>query len=109
MISKILVINPGATSTKIAMFSEDGMIFQESAAHGTSQLKAFDTLADQIPYRKKLISEILERGGIEYRRLDAVVGRGGVLAPISGGVYEVSEELLADARSMKYGDHASCL
>ena len=109
MTSKILVINPGATSTKIAMFHEGGIIFQESASHGASELKAFDSLADQIPYRKKLISEILERGGVEYGRLDAVVGRGGVLAPIPSGVYEVSEEMLTDARGMKYGEHASCL
>ena len=75
MTSKILVINPGATSTKIAISSDDVMTFQESATHGTAELKAFDLLADQIPYRKKLISEILEREKIEYRRLDAVVGR----------------------------------
>ena len=85
------------------------MTFQESATHGTAELKAFDLLADQIPYRKKLISEILEREKIEYRRLDAVVGRGGILAPLPGGVYEISDELLLDARGVKYGEHASCL
>jgi butyrate kinase len=109
MTPQILVINPGATSTKIAIFRGDSMIFHESAAHGASELKAFDTLTEQIPYRKKLISEILERGGVGYGHPDAVVGRGGILAPISGGVYEVSEEMLDDARGMKYGEHASCL
>ena len=79
MTYKILVINPGATSTKIAMFKGNDMTFQESASHGASELKAFDSLADQIPYRKKLIFEILERGGIECGEFDAVVGRDGYL------------------------------
>ncbi|MDR1133397.1 MAG: butyrate kinase [Synergistaceae bacterium] len=109
MTSKILVINPGATSTKIAMFRGDGVTFQESVTHSASRLKTFDSLADQIPYRKKLISEILERNGAGHGHLDAVVGRGGILAPIPGGVYEVSDEMLTDARAMKYGEHASCL
>ncbi|MDR1579067.1 MAG: butyrate kinase [Synergistaceae bacterium] len=109
MTSKILVINPGATSTKIAVFGDDRVTFQESAVHGASQLKMFDSLADQVPYRKKLIADILERGGVDGRCFDAVVGRGGILAPLPGGVYEVSEEMILDALGMKYGEHASCL
>jgi len=106
---RVLVINPGATSTKIAVFEDEAPAFQKSIAHGVEDLRGIATLIDQIPYRKKLISDALSGEGIDERSFDAIVGRGGLLAPLPGGVYEVSPALLDDARSFRYGEHASNL
>ncbi|MDR2779853.1 MAG: butyrate kinase [Synergistaceae bacterium] len=105
----ILVINPGATSTKIAAFHDDAPVFQELAPHGVDSLEGYASLLDQIPYRRELILRALERNGMDGKSFDAVVGRGGLLAPVRGGVYEVSRRLMDDAGSFKYGEHASNL
>jgi butyrate kinase len=106
---RVLVVNPGAVSTKIAVFEGEGIVYQETLAHGVDDLALFATLIDQIPYRKRLILESLSRAGRDVGSYDATVGRGGILAPLPGGTYEVSDAMLGDARSLKYGEHASNL
>ncbi|MDR3280970.1 MAG: butyrate kinase [Synergistaceae bacterium] len=106
---RVLVLNPGATSTKIAVFEDEKSVFQESVPHGADDLKGFAALIDQIPYRKKLISDALARAGVGEDSFDAVVGRGGLLAPLPSGIYEVSPALLDDARGFRHGEHASNL
>ncbi|MDR1509056.1 MAG: butyrate kinase [Synergistaceae bacterium] len=105
----VLVINPGAISTKIAVFHGDEPVFQELVKHGVDSLGEYAALPDQIPYRHGLISRALERSGHSGISFDAVAGRGGLLAPVRGGVYEVSPKLMEDAGSSKYGEHASNL
>ena len=109
MNDRILVINPGATSTKIAVFEGESCIWQKTLPHSVDDLSEYDALIEQAPYRKRLIEEELKCEGIEAGTFGAVVGRGGILAPIPGGTYEVSDELLSDAGSFKYGEHASNL
>jgi butyrate kinase len=105
----VLVINPGATSTKIAFYSGGKSMFQRSLPHGVDDLRRFASFSDQIPYRKSLIRDALSEAGIDGGSFDAVAGRGGILAPVPGGVYEVSDALLDDARECRYGEHASNL
>jgi butyrate kinase len=106
---KLLVINPGATSTKVAVFDDETLFLQEIVDHGPEDLGIYERLVDQIPYRKKLILEALERHGVAPDSFDAVVGRGGLLAPLPGGVYEVSSDMLDDVRYSRFGEHASNL
>jgi butyrate kinase len=106
---RVLVVNPGAVSTKIAVFEGESPVYQETLAHGVDDLAPFATLLDQIPYRKRLILEALSRTGRDAGPYGATVGRGGILAPLPGGTYEVSDAMLDDARSLKYGEHASNL
>jgi butyrate kinase len=105
----VLVINPGATSTKIAVFRGDDLVFEEPVKHSADSFKEYATLIEQIPYRRELILRALKQNGMDGKSFDAVVGRGGLLAPVRGGVYEVSPRLMEDAGSFKYGEHASNL
>lgn len=105
----ILVINPGATSTKIAVFQGEEQLLQEVVEHGPEDLDEFANLLDQQLYRKKLILDSLELAGIEVASLSAVVGRGGMLAPIPGGTYEVDDAMIDTVRNARFGEHASNL
>lgn len=104
-----LIINPGSTSTKIAVFDDDKSIFEETLRHEAEELKDFKKVADQFEFRMNIINEALKKAGIEVSSLDAVVGRGGLLKPIPGGTYEVNESLLRDLQEAKRGEHASNL
>ncbi|MCL2684069.1 MAG: butyrate kinase [Synergistaceae bacterium] len=105
----ILVINPGAVSTKIAIFDGESCVWQKTLSHSVDDLSEYASLIDQVPYRKRLIEDELKRDGIDAGAFDVVVGRGGILAPVPGGTYEISSELISDAGSFKYGEHASNL
>lgn len=95
---KILTINPGSTSTKVALFQDDQQLISKSVQHEASDLAKFSTVTDQLPYRKRAVQMALDEAGVELRGLDAVVGRGGGLLAVEGGTYSVDERLLADAR-----------
>lgn len=103
----ILVINPGSTSTKIAVFCGDEKVLQESIEHDAGDLGKYEKLLDQKPYRYDLVLRFLKKAGIDARSFDAVVGRGGMLAPVPGGTYEVNDAMMDTARSGRYGEHAS--
>ena len=109
MNERLLVINPGAVSTKIAVFEGESCVWQKTLPHSADDLSGYAALIDQVPYRKRLIEEELKNAGIDAGAFGAVAGRGGILAPVPGGTYEISGELLDDARSFKYGEHASNL
>ncbi len=106
---KILVINPGSTSTKIGVFGNREMLFEEKIEHHTDELASLSTVEGQYLYRKKLVLEFLERIGIGPDSLHAVVGRGGLLRPVSGGTYIVNEMMRADLIAGIRGEHASNL
>jgi butyrate kinase len=105
----ILVINPGSTSTKIGVFEDCVEIFTEGVAHSAEEIGAFPTIAAQYQFREKHIRDALARRGFELSRLDAVVGRGGLLRPIPGGVYKVNEAMRTELLEARYGEHASNL
>jgi butyrate kinase len=106
---KILVINPGSTSTKIAVFEGRKSVFLKNIKHTAEQLAPYKTIADQYEFRKEVILDQLINGDIELDDISVVVGRGGLVKPISSGVYEVNDALLRDLQIGVQGQHASNL
>ncbi|MDR2813660.1 MAG: butyrate kinase [Prevotellaceae bacterium] len=106
---KILAINPGSTSTKIAVFEQNKNIFQVTLRHSAEELKPFPSVAEQFAFRKEVILSELKKAGIDVSEISVVAGRGGIVKPIESGVYAVSEAMKSDLRSAKYGEHASNL
>lgn len=106
---KVLVINPGATSTKIAVFEEETEELKVSIDHRAEDLKGFEHVADQMPYRKALILDALEKNGVDLRSFDAVCGRGGLLRHIPSGTYAVNDLAITDILHPFYGEHAANL
>ncbi len=89
---RILAINPGSTSTKIAVYEDEKPIFQKTLRHSAEELARFKTVADQYDFRKQLILDELERENIPLN-FRVIMGRGGLLKPLLGGVYEVNEQM----------------
>ncbi|MBR6538476.1 MAG: butyrate kinase [Bacteroides sp.] len=92
---KILVINPGSTSTKIAVYANEKEILVNTIRHTMEELAKFPRIIDQFEFRKELVLKTLEENNIPFQ-FDAIVGRGGLLKPIPGGVYEVNDAMLND-------------
>ena len=105
----ILVINPGSTSTKVALFRAAEKVLSEKIHHATSELLQYSSIIDQFELRLNQIKSVLQAHGIEINRVDAFVGRGGLLHPIPSGTYEVNQDMLNDLKSGIYGQHASNL
>ena len=106
---RILVINPGSTSTKIALFTgldQDKIV---EISHLSSDLGRFKSNLEQVEFRSGSLRNALTNWGVEVRYMAAIIGRGGPLKPLSGGVYRVGEALMSDLRSGKLVDHASIL
>ena len=105
----ILTINPGSTSTKIAVFYSNDLGFLKNIKHPTEDLDKFPSIIDQFEFRKHVIIRELESASIDIRCIEAIVGRGGLVKPIPSGVYEVNERLKEDLRKGVQGQHASNL
>jgi len=109
MKENILVINPGSTSTKVAIFNQEGKkIFKESISHSTEELSQFKSLLEQCPVRKKIILNTLKKKKINSNSLRAIIGRGGVLKALEAGTYEVNNKLINDLKNSPI-EHASNL
>lgn len=106
---KILVINPGSTSTKIAIYNDEEEVFMESIRHSIEDLKGYATIYEQYEFRKKVILEKLNNRITDLREIDAVVGRGGNMKPVVGGTYRVNEQMIEDLKEGVMGQHASNL
>ncbi len=106
---RILVINPGSTSTKIAIFENEKEILKETIRHSTEELSPFERITDQYEFRKRVIMDFLKKAGYDIKDFDAFVGRGGLVRPIPSGTYEVDELMLEELKEGKYGEHASNL
>lgn len=109
MTYRILAINPGSTSTKIAVYEDDKQLFVETLRHSSYELSGFDKITDQYEFRKDAILKALKDNDIELSSLSVIVGRGGLLRPIESGVYEVNEKMIADLMEDTKGEHASNL
>ena len=105
----ILVINPGATSTKISVFNDEQEVFKKTIEHAAADIAPFVHVIDQFKYRKELIKQALADAGYKITDFDAVCGRGGLLRHISSGTYEVNDNVLHDIYNPPYGEHASNL
>lgn len=101
----ILAINPGSTSTKVALFNAESELFSCSIEHDKRELQQFDTATQQMSLRRDAIVQALCDHGYADVRLDAVVGRGGLLAPMCGGAWRVTQAMLDDLASARYGEH----
>ena len=93
---RILAINPGSTSTKIAVYLNQKSRFLKSIKHPLEELNKFERIVDQFEFRKKIILEELAKADVRIEDISAVVGRGGILKPVESGVYEVNEEMRKD-------------
>ncbi len=109
MAIKSLIINPGSTSTKIGVFEDETLLFEETLRHSTEEIGKFDSIVDQKDFRRKIITDLLESKNFDLKSLDVVVGRGGMLKPIPGGTYAVTDALLEDLKAGVQGQHASNL
>ncbi len=105
----ILAINPGSTSTKIAVFSNKKEVFLKTIRHSAERLEGFRKITDQYNFRKQIIMEELESASIDIRNIRAIVGRGGLVKPIPSGVYQVNQRLVEDLKIGIQGQHASNL
>ncbi len=105
----ILAINPGSTSTKIAWFENENKIFEKNIHHSAKTLEKFGSIWEQYTFRKNEVVRTLEEANLDLSKLDAVVGRGGLIRPIPSGVYVVDEQMIQDARIGYQGPHASNL
>ena len=106
---KSLIINPGSTSTKIGVFEDETLLFEETLRHSTEEIAQYASIVDQKDFRKQIILDLLAKKNFDINSLQVIVGRGGMLKPIPGGTYAVSDELLEDLKIGKQGQHASNL
>lgn len=106
---RVLAVNPGSTSTKIAVYDGEEPVFEQVLRHTHEELEAAQTMELALDMRLPLILDALRDHGIAGETLNAVIGRGGLMRPLEGGTYEVNETMLEDLRSCRYGDHASNL
>jgi butyrate kinase len=108
-IERILVLNPGSTSTKLAVFGGEACLYKGSVEHTEIELARFERVWDQYEYRKEAILEFLSDHAIPLHSIKAVVGRGGLFKPTVSGTYRVNAEMIADARAELKGPHAANL
>lgn len=106
---KSLIINPGSTSTKIGVFEDETLLFEETLRHSTEEIASYASIVDQKDFRKQIILDLLKEKNFDIHSLNVIVGRGGMLKPIPGGTYAVSDDLLADLKIGRQGQHASNL
>ena len=109
MAYKILTINPGSTSTKIAVFEGEEQVFKKNLKHSAEEVAKFEHIADQKPFRTEAIKRELKEAVIDLSEMACVVGRGGLLRPLVSGVYEVNELMIKDLMEGYNGEHASNL
>jgi butyrate kinase len=105
----VLVINPGSTSTKIAVYNDEKLVFEHKIDHPTEDIQKFPSIVSQFAFRKEVILKAVEHNNFDIKQLSAVCGRGGMLKPIESGTYLVNEPMLHDLNLAKRGEHASNL
>jgi butyrate kinase len=105
----ILSINPGSTSTKIAVYENNQLVFKTNVKHDAEEISKFDQIFDQYDFRMIAIMEELKKNNIDLNKLSAVVGRGGMLKPIPSGTYLVNDDMVRYIKKAQRGQHASNL
>ena len=108
---RVLAINPGSTSTKIAVYDDDEAVFTVTLRHDAAEVAKFNGIIEQYEYRKKFVLEAMKENKIDPKTLKAVVGRGGLVKAVKGGTYKVNETMLEDLKNPKLWGriHASSL
>jgi butyrate kinase len=106
---RLLIINPGSTSTKIAVFENEENVFKKNLKHSSEELAPFESIVDQDEFRKEAILREVTEAGYDINSFDAIVGRGGLVKPIPSGIYEVNDAMRRDLVHSPLGEHASNL
>ena len=106
---RILVINPGATSTKIAVYEDETEVFSASLSHAPEELSGFSRVVDQLPLRERLVRSALQNAGYATASFDAVCSRGGLVRHIPSGTYAIDDQVIHDIYHPPFGEHASSL
>ncbi|AYD40644.1 butyrate kinase [Clostridium fermenticellae] len=106
---KILAINPGSTSTKIALYKDEKEVFCKTLDHLVEEIERYDNVADQFDMRKDIVLSFLKNNGYEVKELDAVVGRGGMVPKVKSGAYKVNETMVDRLKNNPIVGHASNL
>lgn len=106
---KILVINPGSTSTKIAVYEDEKEIFSKTIEHSKEELSPYPKISDQLEFRKEKILKALKEANFNLSEFSAISARGGNIHPVPSGTYLVNEKMVEDMLSLRYGAHASNL
>ena len=106
---KLLILNPGSTSTKIAYYEDEEQIFVESISHSADVLAKYDLIVDQFEFRKDMILDVLAKKKVALKELTAIVARGGLLPPLKAGAYRVNEDMVWQLKNKPVMEHASNL
>jgi|GEM_PF-4330989 len=106
---KILVINPGSTSTKIAVYENETQLFVNSIEHSSEEIEKYDAIYDQFEFRKELVLNELKEHDVKPEELTCVVARGGLLPPVSAGAIRVNQDMCDQLRLHPVNEHASNL
>lgn len=106
---KLLIINPGSTSTKIAVYNDETPEFVESIEHSVEETSKYDAIFDQYDFRKDTIIDCLNRHGVKLEDLTAIVSRGGLLPPVKAGAYKVNEDMVWQLQYNPNNEHPSNL
>ena len=106
---KVLVLNPGSTSTKIAVYEDEKQLFVTNIEHDNEIIETFDAIYDQFEFRKKIILDELKKRKTDPAELTCIVARGGLIPPCHAGAYKVNEEMCDQLKYHPYNEHASNL
>lgn len=106
---KVIAINPGSTSTKVALYMNEEEVFVETLDHPVDEIQKFEHVQDQFEFRKDVIMACLEKNNVDIKELSAVVGRGGLLPPVKSGAYRVNEVMVDRLANNPVVEHASNL
>ncbi len=106
---KILTINPGSTSTKLAVYNDEQLVITETLDHPVAEIQKFEHIQDQFDFRKNVILDFLKANDISLESLDAIVGRGGLLPPVKSGAYKVNDLMIDRLKNRPIVEHASNL
>ncbi|MDD4213087.1 MAG: butyrate kinase, partial [Bacilli bacterium] len=109
MSKHVLVINPGSTSTKIAVYRDEEPILEKTITHPTAEIQSFKTVASQFEFRKQMILDFLNENKFDMKTLDAICGRGGINRPLASGTYLVNDLMIHELKEAIRGEHASNL
>lgn len=106
---KLLILNPGSTSTKIAYYEDEKQIFVESISHPADEIAKYDLIVDQFEFRKDVILDVLKEKNVVLKELTGIVARGGLLPPLQAGAYRINDDMVWQLKNRPAMEHASNL
>ena len=102
---RMLILNMGSTSTKVAVYDGEEKVWQQSISHPADEIRKYKVYREQYGFRKNAILDLLKEKDEDLNSFEAFVSRGGTIRPVSGGTFIIDANMLLDAWSGQYGDH----